>query len=72
MTGQHIDTHDLERMHDEMLDECCEPVRIGSLTYDPSQVLKSVDPIAYRESMHNYADCLCKDGHTVEGYNDDE
>lgn len=33
---------------DEIIDEENEMVQIGSLTYYPSQVLKEVDPIAYR------------------------
>ena len=33
---------------DDLIDEENEEVCIGSLTYSPSQVLKEVDPIAYR------------------------
>lgn len=42
--------------YDEMLDECCDEVRIGSLTYSPSWVLKMVDPIAYRCGFHDWLD----------------
>ena len=37
-----------EHDFDDFLDELCDEVRIGSLTYSPSFVLKRVDPIAYR------------------------
>lgn len=33
---------------DDLIDEMNEEVSIGSLTYSPSEVLKNVDPIAYR------------------------
>lgn len=36
---------------DEMFDECHPEIKFGCLTYQPSDVLKSVDPIAYREEV---------------------
>jgi hypothetical protein len=47
---------ELEEMWDEMLDEGQEPIKIGNLSYMPSQVLKAVDPIAYRIGKYDYAD----------------
>jgi hypothetical protein len=35
----------------EILDETNEEIKIGNLTYLPSQVLKKVDPIAYRQTV---------------------
>ena len=35
----------------EMLDEVYEDVHIGNLTFLPSEVLKAVDPIAWRETV---------------------
>lgn len=58
----------LTEMYDEMLDEHGE-VRIGTLTYSASEVLKAVDPIAYRTGLSDYADSLIQDGYEVEGYN---
>ena len=46
---------DLLNMVDEMLDEGKE-IKIGVFTYAPSQVLKEVDPIAYRETVLEIAD----------------
>ena len=43
-------------LYDEMLDDCCEEVKIGSLTYSPSHVLKNVDPIAYRCGFIDWLD----------------
>jgi hypothetical protein len=65
---------DLEQMFDEMLDECHEPTKFGCLSYDPSTVLKRVDPVAYREEFLNYLDCLMGDRivfeHTDGSYHD--
>ena len=32
------------------------PVRIGNLEYDPVEVLKKLDPIAYWEAVNDYLD----------------
>jgi hypothetical protein len=42
-----------EEQFDDLLDESNEPIRIGSLEYLPSQVLKAVDPIAYRVAFND-------------------
>lgn len=55
-------THELEEMFDDMLDECHETVTICSLKYAPSDVLKSTDPIAYRCMLADYLDGLVADG----------
>jgi len=47
---------ELEERFDEMLDETNDLIKIGSLTYLPSQVLKNVDPIAYRIGKYDFAD----------------
>jgi len=53
---KYVPEHEAHDRYDEMLDECCELVRIGSLTYDPSHVLKNVDPIAYRCGFVDWLD----------------
>lgn len=47
---------ELEERFDEMLDESNEIIKIGTLTYLPSQVLKNTDPIAYRIGKYDFAD----------------
>jgi hypothetical protein len=44
--------------YDEMIDETCDTVQIGSLQYDPSHVLKNVDPTAYRCGFVDYLDSM--------------
>jgi hypothetical protein len=52
---------ELEEMWDEMLDEGQDLIRIGNMSYLPSQVLKAVDPIAYRIGKYEYADLYMED-----------
>lgn len=44
-----------ESQYDELLDETHDIIRINGCEYLPSEVLKEVDPIAYREGFLNYA-----------------
>ena len=46
----------IEDMFDEMLDEAYPVVKIGELTFYPSQILKQCDPIAYRIGVSEYED----------------
>lgn len=39
---------------DETLDELYEPMRIGELTFYPSDVMYHLDPIAYRVSVSDW------------------
>ena len=49
--------------YDEHLDECLEPVLLGTLEYSPSSVLKAVDPIAYRCDINDWLDHMSQDGY---------
>ena len=51
----------IEDLYDEFLDEICDVVRIGTLEYSPSWVLKQVDPIAYRIGLSEYEDACCEE-----------
>lgn len=42
--------------YDEFLNEVDGPVKIGSLTFDASRVLRKLDPIAYRVGFFDWAD----------------
>lgn len=43
-------------LYDEMLDECLSSWSFGSCEYMPSDLIKSVDPIAYRCDFNDYCD----------------
>jgi hypothetical protein len=47
---------ELEQRHDELMDDTLPEVVIGSYTYSPSQVLREVDPTAYRQEVLTYID----------------
>ncbi|HTF53580.1 MAG TPA: hypothetical protein VK735_39560 [Pseudonocardia sp.] len=42
--------------YDDMIDEIDGPVTIGELTYQPSRVLREIDPTAYRCGFNDWAD----------------
>lgn len=42
--------------YDDMLDDCNPEIKIGSMTYSPSHVLKNIDEIAYNCGMNEYND----------------
>ena len=50
------DEKEAEDAYDDMLDVCYEPFRIGRMEYCPSQVLREVDPIAYRCGLSDFVD----------------
>ncbi len=52
---------ELEELWDEMIDEGQDLIKIGNLSYLPSQVLKAVDPIAYRIGKYDFADLYMED-----------
>lgn len=47
----------IEELYDQALDEQG-TIQIGSLTYYPSDVLKAVDPIAYRVGLSDFEDYI--------------
>ena len=51
-----LDDYRLEKMFDEMLDECYPLVEFGLLSYTPSDVLRSTDPVAYRCGFSDWLD----------------
>ena len=61
-----------EEMYDEMLDDCEGPVTLCGMTYSASQVLREVDPVAYRCGFNDYVDSLTHDDIFVEGLTDSE
>lgn len=67
-----IDREALEE-YDEFLDEVSEPVRIGSLEYLPSSVLKEIDEVAYDQGYNDWADGILRELYDeLEGAENDE
>ena len=61
LIAQHCEAVDGEELFEEMLDECCEEVTVGCCTFSPSQVMKELDPTAYRIGVSEYLDSLTED-----------
>jgi hypothetical protein len=57
--------------YNDLLDEVYPMVKIGYSEFYPSEVMRSMDPIAYEEGFTEYCDSLADDGYYVEGYTDD-
>jgi hypothetical protein len=64
-SGEAVTKREAKDMFNEMLDECYEEIRFGELSYLPSDVLESTDPIAHRCGVNDYIDSLCQDGDTI-------
>lgn len=50
----------LEQSFDEMMDEIYPVVKFGELTFYPSYILKTCDPIAYQISLSEHEDYLAE------------
>jgi hypothetical protein len=59
-------------MYKEMLDDCEGDIHLCGMTYRASEVLHSVDPVAYRCGFNDYVDSLLDDDTFVEGLTDAE
>lgn len=53
--------------YDEMLNEIEGPISVGILTFDPADVLRELDPTAYRCGLLDYLDAEEIDSDTLEG-----
>lgn len=63
---QEVSEYYLYEMYDDMLDGVSETIQVFGLTYDPSHVLKELDPVAYRTGFHDYIDSMMQDGDLYE------
>jgi hypothetical protein len=59
--GEYLSMAEAEDMYDDMIDEVSGEVKIGSLTYIASEVLRRIDPIAYDCGFNDYLDSLFED-----------
>jgi len=57
--------------YDDLLNECYPLVKIGNLTFDPAEIVKTLDPIAYDIGLSEYYDSLAEDDVYVLGFTDD-
>lgn len=67
MSKKKITEATLDDLYDHALNEAGY-VSVAGYEYQQSQVLKAVDPIAYRTGKHDFADSLIRDGYEIENY----
>lgn len=58
---QSLTEEEANKMYDESLNELGE-IQIGNLSFMPSEILKKLDPIAYRMGFLDYVDIMLEDG----------
>lgn len=49
---------DIIKTHHSVCEETVEPLKIGTMSYNPAEAWLSLDPIAYRESLLGFADMM--------------
>jgi hypothetical protein len=59
---------ELEASLDELIDDCYPAIEIIGMTYMPSEVLRSIDLIAYREVLLDHANTLDIDADELSGW----
>jgi hypothetical protein len=63
---EEVESIDSAEFFDQFLDDTNEAVVVMGLTYQPSDVLKEVDPTAYRCGKNDYIDAVLTDGDYIE------
>lgn len=72
MNYELITEKDAYERYDNMLNECYVEIEIGHSRFDPADVLKELDPVAYNVGFSDYTNSLLEDGVYVEGCTDDD
>ncbi|MCP4708639.1 MAG: hypothetical protein GY869_08450 [Planctomycetes bacterium] len=70
LIAQHCQPVDGAELFCDMLDECYPEVTVGCCTFNPSEVMKELDPTAFRIGVGEYLDSLKEDMHLYEVNND--
>lgn len=65
-TGEAVTREELEEHFDEDLNDNQEWWQFGVLKFAPSDILRELDPIAYRVTVSDYHAMLLEDGRVVE------
>ena len=63
-----ISEYEATERYNDMLDDCNPIVEVCGMKYNPSTVLKEVDPIAYNCGFSDYVSSLYEDNIKVEGF----
>lgn len=68
-----ITEDELIERYNEMIDETTDTIKIGSIEFEPHQVLEELDPTAYNCGLNDYEDVLSDDGiYSKRSYNEND
>lgn len=48
----------LEDFYDDLLNECYGEIKLGDLVFSPAEIIKTLDPIAYRCGLADFEDVM--------------
>lgn len=65
-THEILDDDDMHDRYDEWINDVHGNVSIGNATFSPSDILKELDPIAYRAGFSDFIDYDTQDGSIME------
>ena len=60
-TGEELDDFDLHERYDQWLDEIYPEVELGHSVFQPSEILKELEPITYRVGFSDFLDSMTED-----------
>lgn len=65
-TGEELDDFDLHERYDEWLDEIYPEVEMGHSVFQPSEILKELEPITYRVGFSDFLDSMTEDNSIID------
>ena len=48
----------MEDFYDDLLNECYGEIKLGDLIFSPAEIIKTLDPIAYRCGLADFEDVM--------------
>lgn len=48
----------MEDFYDDLLNECYGEIKLGDLVFSPAEIIKTLDPIAYRCGLADFEDVM--------------
>lgn len=64
--GNELDDDDMHDQYDMWLDDIYPEVEIGHSVFNPSEILKELEPITYRVGFSDFVDFQKEDGNLIE------
>lgn len=64
-TGEELDDYDLHERYDQWLDEIYPEVELGHSVFQPSEILKELEPITYRVGFSDFLHFMTEDNSLI-------